>query len=211
MFKSKLTNLAALFAALALGACASTAAPGLTSAGPTYVASVEVNQHDASAPPAFAAALREAVMSEAALYGNTGRPVALKIDLDRVHFKNALQALTIGDDNQAEGRVAVVDPSAGQLMTFAVQVNAEESGLSGVDIGMAVIGAFDPTGAVDAASTVGSAASAEIDRSGTAAMMRANFAAETLRQIYGDARARTANSARQDRTRARIGAKTPTP
>ena len=96
---------------------------------PTYVESVEVIEHDTSAPAAFAGTLREAVLVGAAFYGTTGRPITLKIDVDKVHFKNALRALTIGDDNQTEARVAVFDrPSGDQLATFAVQANADTSG-----------------------------------------------------------------------------------
>src|SRR5688572_23813008 len=107
MFDGKSRSLASLFAALALTACAS-AAPGVMSGNETtYVESVEVVAHDASAPAAFADTLREAVLTGAAFYGTTGRPITLRIDVDRVHFKNALRALTIGDDNQADARVAV--------------------------------------------------------------------------------------------------------
>lgn len=207
MFKSKMISLAGLCAALALGACASVAAPGMTSNdGPSYVASVEVNQLDTSAPPTFAAALREAVMDEAAFYGHIGRPISLRIDIDRVHFKDAVQALIIGDDNKAEGRVSVIDLSGARIGEFAVQVNAEESGISGADVGLTVLGALDPTGVVGIATMAGDAASAAIDRSGTAAAMRSNFALETLRQTYGDDKAKAVNSTRQEQKRARAKA-----
>jgi hypothetical protein len=192
-------SFALLFAALALGACASTAVGVTSLTEPTYVASVEVIAHDNSIPPAFADALREAVLNEAAFYGQAGRPMTLKIDLDRVHFKNALQALIIGDDNEAKGRVTVLDTAAQtQMGAFEVQVDAERSGMSGGSIAMAVVGAVDPTGYVDIGTTLASAASADINRSGTAVQMRANFAADTLRQTYGDARARAVNSARKN-------------
>jgi hypothetical protein len=189
---------AAVFVTLALGACAS-AAVGVTSlTEPTYVAMVEVIGHDDSIPPAFADSLREAILSEAAFYGTAGRPMRLRVDLDKVHFKNALMALTIGDDNQAKGRVTVLDATAQtQMGAFVVQVDAERSGISGGSIAMMVVGAVDPTGYVDIGTTVASAASADINRSGTALQMRANFAADTLRQTYGDARAKAVNSARQ--------------
>ncbi len=192
-----------LVAALALGACASTAALGVASSPASHVASVEVIQHDASAPPAFADSLREAVLANAAFYGSAGRPIALRIDLDRVHFKNALQAMIIGDNNQTTGRVAVLDPAAGtQLGAFNVQVDAEPRGVNGGSLAIDLIGAIDPTGIVGIASTVGSAASADINRSGTASGMRANFAAETLRQTFGDDRTEIVNDAREEQLRA---------
>jgi hypothetical protein len=201
MSGGKWTSLACLLPALTLGACA-TAAGGISANELTYVQSVQVIEHDASAPAAFADSLREAVIAGAAFYGATGRPIALRIDLDKVHFKNALRALTIGDDNQAVGRVAVLDPLTGQqLGSFGVDVNAEASGLSVSFFAIAVVGAFDPTGIVDIAAAVGDAASADINRSGTAAGMRANLTAETLRQTFGDAKTRAVVSARQNQRR----------
>jgi len=81
----KWTSLACLLPALTLGACA-TAAGGISANELTYVESVQVIEHDASAPAAFADSLREAVVAGAAFYGATGRPIALRIDLDKVHF-----------------------------------------------------------------------------------------------------------------------------
>jgi hypothetical protein len=203
MSKPRSRPFLALVAALALGACASTAALGVAPNQPSYVASVEVIQHDASAPPAFADSLREAVLANAAFYGSAGRPLALRIDLDRVHFKNALQAMIIGDNNQTAGRVAVIDSTAGtQLGAFNVQVDAEQRGVNGGSLAMGVIGALDPTGIVSIASAAGSAASADINRSGTASGMRINFAAETLRQTFGDDRTDVVNDAREDQLRA---------
>jgi hypothetical protein len=191
-------------AALCLCACAG-AAPGVMSGNePTYVESVEVVEHDTSAPEAFADSLREAVLAGAAFYGTTGRPITLRIDVDKVHFKNALRALTIGDDNQAEARVAVFDrPTGQQLAMFTVYADADTSGQLAGSIALGVIGAFDPTGIVDIAGAVGSAASADINRSGTATAMRANLAAETLRQTFGDTRTRAVAAARQNRERPR--------
>ena len=143
-------SLASLLGALALCACAG-AAPGVMSGNePTYIESVEVVEHDTSAPEAFAGTLREAVLTGAAFYGTTGRPITLKIDVDRVHFKNALRALTIGDDNQAKARVAVFDrPTGAQLASFEVSANGDVSGQLAAAIGIGVAGAFDPTGIVD--------------------------------------------------------------
>ena len=197
-------SLASLLGALALCACAG-AAPGVMSGNePTYIESVEVVEHDTAAPEAFAGTLREAVLTGAAFYGATGRPITLKIDVDRVHFKNALKALTIGDDNQAKARVAVFDrPTGQQLATFEVSANADASGQLAASIGIGVAGAFDPTGIVDIVGAIGSAASADINRSGTATAMRANLAAETLRQTFGDTRTRAVTVARQNQERAR--------
>jgi hypothetical protein len=205
MFYGKPWSLACLLPALlALCACANPAARGVFENESTYIGSVEVVEHDSSAPAVFAGTLREAVLTGAAFYGTIGRPITLRIDLDKVHFKNALRALTIGDDNQAEGRVAVFDPSTGQqLASFAVRADAEMSGDLASFIAISVIGAFDPTGIVDIASAIGSAASADIDRSGTTAAMRANLAAETLRQTFGDARTRAVILARQNQARPR--------
>jgi hypothetical protein len=199
-----------MLAALILSACASTAAPGIAAKEPAYISSVEVIEHDTSAPPAFADALRDAVLATAVFYGNTGRAITLRIDVDRVHFKNTLQAMFIGDNNLASGRVAVLDPAtATQLGAFPVQVDAERPGGGTGSFALDVIGVFDPTGLVSIASAAGSAASADINRSGTAIGMRVNFAAETLRQTFGDAKARVANKAQQDQARAQ--AKTHTP
>jgi hypothetical protein len=202
MSRGKLSNrVACLLPLFALSACAG-AASGVMSANESiYVASVEVLEHDMSAPAAFADTLRDEVLAGAAFYGATGRPVVVRIDLDRVHFKNALRALTIGDDNQAKGRIAVLDSATGQqLASFALDVDAETAPLSdtGTFIAIGVIGAFDPTGIVDIASTVGSAASADINRSGTAAGMRANLTAETLRQTFGDVRTKAVIAARRN-------------
>jgi hypothetical protein len=179
---------------------------------PTFIGAVDIVTHDTSAPPAFAESLRGLVLTEGAAYGTTGRPISVKIDLERVHFKNALRALTIGDDNQAKGHVAVFDAATGrQLANFPVQVDADTAGLSMSAIALTVVGAFDPTGAVDIASTVGDAASADINRSGTAAAMRANFAAETLRQTFGDARTRAVMLARKNPAAAQAASAAPAP
>ena len=202
-------GLAGLTAALTLGACASTPAPSANEQ--THVAAVEVTHAVAAGPGAesFSVLLRAAVARQAHLYGDEGRAITLRIDLERVHFKNPLKAMLIGDDNQAKGRVSVLDPATGQETgSFKVQVDAERGGLSGASIALAVLGAFDPTGMIDVGSAAGSAASADIDRSGTAGQMSANFAAETLRQTYGDARANAAaKTAKEQAAQGRAGAK----
>lgn len=180
-----------------LAVCAGMAAAvrGVASADvPSHVAAVEIVQHDLSAPPAFADALRDDVLREAALYGDAGPPIALRIELDKVHLKNAMKSMLIGDDNMIKGRVAVVDPATGQpLGTFAVRVNAERRGHAGASIAMTVVEALDPTGYVAVGAMAAGAASAAVNRSGAEATMSANFAAETLRQTFGDARSRAAH------------------
>jgi hypothetical protein len=204
MFDGKSWSLVSFLAALALCACAGAASGVMSGNEPTYVESVEVVEHDTSAPAAFAGTLREEVLAGAAFYGTTGRPITLKIDVDRVHFKNALKALTIGDDNQAKARVAVVDrPTGQQLASFVVSADADTSGQLAGSIALGVAGAFDPTGIADIAVAIGSAASADINRSGTARAMRANLTAETLRQTFGDGRTRAVTLARQNQARQR--------
>ena len=165
---------------------------GVASANvPSHVAAVEVVQHDASAPPAFADGLRDDVLAEAALYGDAGLPITLRIDLDKVHLKNAAMAMLIGDDYLTKGRVAVVDPATGQpLGTFEIRVNAQRHGHLGASIAMTVVEVLDPTGYVAVGAMAAGAASAGINRSGAEATMSANFAFETLRQTFGDSRAR---------------------
>jgi hypothetical protein len=204
MFDGKSWSVASVLAALVLSACASAASGVMSGNEPTYVDSVEVVEHDTSAPEAFAGTLREAVLAGAVFYGTMGRPITLKIDVDRVHFKNALKALTIGDDNQTKARVAVVDrPTGQQLASFVVSADGDLSGQLAAEIGIGVAGAFDPTGIVDIVGAIGSAASADINRSGTARAMRANLTAETLRQTFGDARTKAVALARKNEGRQR--------
>ena len=200
---TKMSGLLGLISALALCACATTPASVGVSNEPTYVANVEVVQSDASVPDGFADALRTVVVNEAAFYGVTGRPITVRIDISRVHFKNVLQALIIGDNNDARGQVTVLDASAGQQMaSFPVRVDAERShGISGAGLAMDVLEVLDPTGILAVGHAVGSASSADINRSGTAIAMRANFADETLRQTFGDARTRAVIHARQEELR----------
>ncbi len=182
-------GLACLIATLLLAACGSTPAPSANQQ--THVATVEIINHD-PALATFAATLREAVIREAALFGNAGRPITLRIELIRLHFKNPLQALVIGDNNQAKGQVAVIDPATGrQTSTFTVQVGAEQ----GSHVGSSIAMTLDPTGLV----AIGSAVSG--NRTKDAAAMSANFAAETLRQTYGDARAKVVATERQARAK----------
>lgn len=194
---------AGLVLALALTACASTPASSGVSSEPTYVAAVEVVQSDASVPAGFADALRTVVLEEGAFFGTAGRPLTLRIDLSHVHFKNAIQAMIIGDDNDVRGQVTVLDGSAGaQMASFAVRVDAERShGISGAGLAMGALEVLDPTGIIGIGHMVGDAASADINRSGTAVAMRANFADETLRQTFGDTRTRAVIRARQEALR----------
>ncbi len=208
MYQGGKAGLAGLTAALTLGACASTPAPSANEQ--THVAAVEVTHAVAAGPGAesFSVLLRAAVARQAHLYGDEGRAITLRIDLERVHFKNPLKAMLIGDDNQAKGRVSVLDAATGQETgSFKVQVDAERGGLSGASIALAVLGAFDPTGMIDVGSAAGSAASADIDRSGTAGQMSVNFAAETLRQTYGDARANAVAKTAKERAAHGTGAR----
>jgi hypothetical protein len=199
-YPPRTSGLAALLVALLLGACASTPAPAANQQ--THVATVEII-HEPTGATVFSGLLREAVIREAALYGNEGRPITLRIDLTRVHFKNPLEAVVIGDDNEARGQVAVVDPVTGQqTSSFAVRVNAERRGLSGAGVAMFVAGVADPTGFVDLGTTAATAMSATVNRSGAAAAMSANFAIETLRQTYGDDRAKVVAKEREARAKA---------
>jgi hypothetical protein len=200
---SKLGRVAFLVSTLVLCSCASTPASVGVSSEPTYVAAVEVVQGDAAIPDGFADALRTVVLTEAAFYGTTGRAITVRINLNRVHFKNVLQAMIIGDNNDVRGQVTVVDPSAGQQMaSFAVRVDGERShGVSGGGLAMGVLEVLDPTGFVGIGHAVGSASSADINRSGTAVAMRANFADETLRQTFGDVRTRAVIQARREAVR----------
>ncbi len=181
-----------LLAALTLnvGAAAARPAQGLTFGGQqAYVAAVEIVQHDAGAPPAFADGLRSAMFAEAALYGAVGQPIVLNVDLNKVHLKNPVKSMLIGDNNVTAGHVVVVDQATGKpLGTFAVRVDAERH--RGASIVMAVVGVLDPTGYVDMATTVGGAGAAVANRSGTEIAMSANFAEETLRQTFGAARSK---------------------
>jgi hypothetical protein len=187
-----------LGAALFLEACASTSV-GVTAPGEMqHVSAVEVVQHDTKAPPAFAEGLRAAIEREAALYGASGRPLTLRVELERVHLKNPVLALTIGDDNQAKGRVVVLDAATGrQAGSFPVQVNADRTGAA-VDVSrfvaLSVIGALDPTGAVDIGAAAAEAGSAQLDSRGAQAGMTANFARETLRLTFGDTKAKAAHA-----------------
>ena len=184
-------------------ACASAPASVGISNEPTYVAAVEVIQSDAAVPVGFADALRTVVLTEAAFYGTTGHAITVRIDVNHVHFKNVLQAMIIGDNNDARGQVTVLDATAGQQMaSFPVRVDAERHhGVSGAGVGMGVLEVLDPTGILAVGHMVGSASSADINRSGTAVAMRANFADETLRQTFGDARTRAVILARQQQLR----------
>lgn len=191
-------HVAALLVALALCGCASTPASVGVSNEPTYVAAVEVVQSDAVIPAGFTDALRTVVLSEAVFYGTQGRPLTVRINVSRVHFKNALQAMVIGDNNDARGEVTVLDAAGQQMANFPVRVDAERShGVSGGGLAMGVLEVLDPTGILAIGHAVGSASSADINRSGTAIAMRANFADETLRQTFGDVRTRAVILARQ--------------
>lgn len=172
---------------LALGACATAAPPANQQ---THVGLVEVLGKD-PAGQAFADLLHDALVRQAAFYGDAGRPITLRVQLEKVHYKNPLKALIVGDNNQAKGRVAVFDPDTNrETSNFEVQVDAEPGGLNGGAIALTVIGAFDPTGLVDLGSAAGYATSASLRHSSTATQMSVNFATETLRQTYGDARAK---------------------
>ena len=196
MFRSISSGLVGILVALCACANASAATHSAVPANDTaYVAAVEVTLPDPNAPAAFAIMLHDAVVKEAAYYGDAGRPIILKIALDKVHYKNALKAMIIGDDNQAKGHVSVLDQSTGeQSATFVVRVDAERPGGAGRFIAMSILGAFDPTGLVDIGAAAGSASSADVHRTATAAAMSANFATETLRQTFGDAKARVVKS-----------------
>ena len=194
IYPQHLPTLAALLGALFLSACASTHAP--TSNEQTHVAAVEVVQRGSAAAVAFAVPLREAVIREAALYGNAGRPINLRIDLTRVHFKNALQTLVIGDNNYAYGQVAVIDPATGQQTSaFTVKVD-DRRGVTVGSVAMKVIGMADPVGVMNVVNTV------TINRSAASAAMCDNFATATLRHTYGDARAKAVAQERKAASKA---------
>jgi hypothetical protein len=195
-----LSGLVVLFSVLALGAGATT--PALVGDEPTYVAAVEVVQSDASVPAGFADALRTVLLDEAALYGAAGRPITLRIEVSRVHFKNPVQAMIIGDNDSVRGQVTVQVADAPPMAGFRVQVGSDRShGISGAGLAMGLLEILDPTGMLGVADSVGSAASSDINRSGTAVALRANFADETLRRTFGDARTRAVIAARREALR----------
>ena len=201
MHALRLSGLVGLLSVLALSAQATV--PAAVGDEPAYVAAVEVVQSDASVPVGFADELRTVVISEAALYGATGRAIAVRIDVSRIHFKNPVQAMLIGDNNDARGQVVVRDAATGdQLASFQVRVDAERShGISGAGVAMGILEFLDPTGVVGIGNAVGSASSADINRSGTATQMRRNLADEALRRTFGDIRTRAVIRARQEALR----------
>ena len=189
--------LAGIIGSLAADSALARAAHGLTFAGDSpYVAAVEVVQHDKGAPPAFVDGLRAAILAEAALYGSTGQAITLTIDVDKVHFKNPMKSMLMGDNNQTAGHVAVADQASGQALgTFPVKVDAERH--RGGSVALFLIGAVDPTGYADVALMAASAGAAGGNRSGEERAMDANFAAEALRQTFGDAKAKAAHAAKR--------------
>jgi hypothetical protein len=189
--------LSSLFWLMAASAAVAGHARGVTLPGdPAYIGTVEVVQDDPKAPEGFADLLRAAVLQEAALYGETGTPVTLKIEVSKVHMKNAMQAMLVGDDNATKGHVDVVDPASGaQLGTFKIQVNAERRSHTGENIALFIVGAIDPTGAVDISSRVAQGARST-NHSAAEVAMSENFAAEALRQTFGDARAKAVRAAK---------------
>ena len=195
MFEGKFVRVAGLLAALILSACSSA---GLLANEPSHIASIEVIDHDKGAPPAFAEILRQTMVREAAFYGDAGKPFDLKIDIDKVHFKNMLKAMLIGDDDLTKGNVTVVDTTTTQPMKpFAIQVDAANAGTMGFSIAETVIGAFDPTGLVSLATSAGDAASSSVFHNGKAAAMIDNFSFQALRGVFGDDKTRAVMRAKQ--------------
>lgn len=175
-----LAGLVSVYAIAAAAAVKGVATPA------SHVAKVEVVEHDSAAPPGFADMVRDDALKEAALFGADGAAITLKVEIDKVHFKNAMKAMFLGDDNYAMGHVAVVDAASGQVLgTFKFWVNAERPG-----VGMRVLTALDPTGLVGM-----SQAMSRTDVSKEQVVMAANFARETLRQTYGDARSKAVHAA----------------
>ncbi len=196
MLREKFVRLAGALAGLALAGCAHAAM--LPEKEPNHIGSVDVVLHDKAAPPAFAEALRLTVVREAAFYGDGGKPYDLKIDIDKVHFKNLIAAMLIGDSSHTDGSVTLTDPAGGPPKTSGkLEVTAERNAFSGVSIGEMVIGMLDPTGFVSLATTVGDASSATFFKNGTAATMVDNFADMALWQSFGDAKRQAAHTAKQ--------------
>ena len=196
----KLSRFAFLLMSLALGACASKSGGVLTGNGPARVASVEVVATGPAISPEFAGQLHDAVIKAGALYGDAGQPITIKVGLDKVHYKNALKALVIGDNSVAKGHVSVFDQASGrQLGTYLVGVDAHRPSAAGTGAGIALflVECVDPTGAVGMAHMVANASSATVNRSGTTAGLCANFSAETLRMAFGDARTKAAKLAQR--------------
>jgi hypothetical protein len=201
MFPPKLSRIVLLLASLTVSGCATKSAGVLRGNGPAHVAAVEVIGAGSAITPEFSSQLHAAVIKAAALYGNAGQPVTIQIGLDKVHYKNPLKALVGGDDNLAKGGVSVLDKASGQqLGTFAVRVNAERPSSAasvGTGIALFLVEAADPTGAVGVAHVVADASSATLNRKGTSAGLCANFAAETLRQTFGDERTKAAEQSQR--------------
>ena len=201
MVPSKLSRFALLLASLALGACATKSTGVLPGNGPARVAAVEVVPVGPAISTEFTGQLRGAVIKAAALYGDAGQPITIKVGLDKVHYKNPLKAMVIGDDSLAQGHVSVFDQASGrQLGAFVVGVNAQRPSASntGAGIGLFLIEVADPTGAVGMAHMVENASSAAANRGGTSAGLCANFSAETLRMTFGDARTNAAKLAHRN-------------
>jgi hypothetical protein len=170
--------------------CAASSAPGLESgADPGQVAAVEVTARNTEVSTTFAETLKQALLAEAAEYGASGRPLTVRVDLEKLHFKNAAKAMFLGDDNIAKGRVELIDATTGQSQgTFQVRVNADRGGGGG-----GLLTALDPTGlSALAAAASGSGGGSKVETG-----LSANFAMETMRKVYGDARARQVYLARK--------------
>jgi hypothetical protein len=147
----------------------------------------------ADAPPAFAESLKEALLKESSLYGTGGRPLTLKVDVRKVHFKGGVGVL-FGDYDVLEGRVTVVDPATGQPQgDFKVEAGSKAPSSGGSAL-LGVLSIFDPTGLIGMGQAVSKMGGGHAK---AAFFMCANFSKYALKQTFGSKKAKTAAAARR--------------
>lgn len=130
----------------------------------SFIESVDVEVKPEVAPAALASMVSGSVKRESTRYGRAGEAKHLRIAITRLHYKNALQSLLIGDANNMAAKVAVVDKATGKAhgeFETSVIDSAALNGLSG-----AMISAFQDK--------------AEVDR-----RLSQSLASDVLERVYG--------------------------
>jgi hypothetical protein len=167
--------------------------------GPVHVSSVDVTlKKEMKRGEELSAAVKKALEEEVAYFEPLGKPVAMKVDIQKLSFKSDGKAIVsaipiVGmfsgpNENAIKAKIQLVDPDSGKVVKkFSLFVNDQtmkQDVEMAKDLGLTAL-SFIPFAGLIAETAIGVAESASYKKEKAEGTLVKGFARMAYRQVYG--------------------------